>query len=161
MFFGLLKQEPTAPRRRSSVRTVLIVEDEPLVAFDNEHALEQAGYRIAATVNDYDHAVRVIDEGGVDLVIADVGLHGERNGIDVARHAALRALPVLFVTGRCPVDARSIAMGCLAKPYAQRDLLAAIGAIEAAREGKRPRRLPSGFRLFPAEPAAEKGRAAR
>ena len=148
MFFGLLKQEPTAPRRRSSVRTVLIVEDEPLVAFDNEHALEQAGYRIAATVNDYDHAVRVIDEGGVDLVIADVGLHGELNGIDVARHAALRALPVLFVTGRCPVDARSIAMGCLAKPYAPRDLIASIAVIDALLRGARRPKLPPGLSLF-------------
>lgn len=150
MFFGLLKQEETTPKRRTSIRTVLIVEDEPLVAFDNEHALEQAGYQIAATVNDYDHAVRVIDEGGVDLVIADVGLHGERNGIDVARHAASRALPVLFVTGRCPVDARSIAMGCLAKPYAPRDLIASIIVVDALLRGARRPKLPPGLSLFDA-----------
>ncbi|MFB0875164.1 MULTISPECIES: response regulator [unclassified Sphingobium] len=151
MFFGLLKQDEGKPQRRKrSVRTVLVVEDEPLVAFDNEHALEQAGYRIAATVNDYDHAVRVMDEGGVDLVIADVGLHGERNGIDVARHAAARGLPVLFVTGRCPVDARSIAMGCLAKPYAPRDLIASIVVIDALLRGVRRPKLPPGLSLFDA-----------
>ncbi|MEK7342672.1 MAG: response regulator [Pseudomonadota bacterium] len=151
MFFGLLKQDEGKPQRRKrSVRTVLVVEDEPLVAFDNEHALEQAGYRIAATVNDYDHAVRVMDEGGVDLVIADVGLHGERNGIDVARYAAAQGLPVLFVTGRCPIDARSIAMGCLAKPYAPRDLIASIVVIDALLRGVRRPKLPPGLSLFDA-----------
>jgi len=151
MFFGLLKQEHAQPKRRRAVRTVLVVEDEPLVAFDNEHALAQAGYRIAATVDEYDHAVRVMDEGGVDLVIADIGLHGERNGIDVARHAADRGLPVLFVTGRCPSDAREMAVGCLAKPYAPRDLIASIGVVDALLRGVRRPKLPPGLSLFDAQ----------
>ena len=50
MFFGFVKGEGARTGRRKAIRTVLVVEDEPLVAFDNEHALEQAGYRIAATV---------------------------------------------------------------------------------------------------------------
>lgn len=148
MFFGLVKEgEPRKPRRKV-VRTVLVVEDEPLVAFDNEHALVQAGYRIAATVDEYGHAVQVIDEGGVDLVIADVGLHGKESGIDVARHAARQGLPVLFVTGRCPVDARSLAVGCLAKPYAPRDLIAAIGVVDAVLRGGRRPKSPPGLSLF-------------
>ena len=61
-------------------------------------------------------------------------------------------LPVLFVTGACPPEAMELAAGCLSKPYAQRDLLAAIGAIEAGLAGKPPKRLPPGFRLF--QPAA-------
>jgi hypothetical protein len=52
------------------------------------------------------------------------------------------------VTGACPEGARAVAAGCLSKPYAQRDLLAAINAIEAVIEGKKPRRLPNGFSLF-------------
>jgi hypothetical protein len=41
-----------------------------------------------------------------------------------------------------------LAAGCLSKPYAQRDLLGAITAIEDGMQGKPPRRLPPGFRLF-------------
>lgn len=151
MFFGLVKEGDARRPRRKAIRTVLVVEDEPLVAFDNEHALEQAGYRIAATVDDHDHAVRVMDGGGVDLVIADVALHGEKNGIDVARHAAGQGLPVLFVTGRCPIDARALAVGCLAKPYAPRDLIAAIGVVDAVLRGARPPKLPHGLSLFAPE----------
>lgn len=150
MFFGLVKGETAGKARRKAIRTILVVEDEPLVAFDNEHALEQAGYRIAATVDDHDHAVAVIDGGGVDLVIADVSLRGDKSGIDVARHARSKGLPVLFVTGHCPIDARELAVGCLAKPYAPRDLIAAIGVVDAVlRDARRPR-LPTGLSLFDA-----------
>ena len=57
---------------------------------------------------------------------------------------------MLFVTGQCPEGGRAVANGCLAKPYAQRDLLAAIAAIEAVLDGKTPKRIPSGFSLFAA-----------
>ncbi|MCI4589342.1 response regulator [Sphingobium sp. BYY-5] len=148
MFFGLVKEGEARKPRRKAVRTVLVVEDEPLVAFDNEHALVQAGYRIAATVDDYAHAARVIDAGGVDLVIADVTLHGKKSGIDVARHAGAQGLPVLFVTGRCPMDARALAVGCLAKPFAPRDLVAAIAVVDAVLRGVRQPKSPPGLSLF-------------
>lgn len=143
MFFGRLRGAG-----RKAIHSILVVEDEPLVAFDNEHALEQAGFRIAATVEDYDHAVAVIETGGVDLIVADVHLHGEKTGIDLARHAGQHGLPVLFVTGACPAHARDLAMGCLSKPYAPRDLVGAINLVDAVlRGGARPR-APAGFHLF-------------
>ena len=148
MFFGLVKEAGARTTRRKAIRTILVVEDEPLVAFDNEHALAQAGYSIAATVDDHDHAVRVMDGGGVDLIIADVALHGDKTGIDVARYAASQGLPVLFVTGSCPVEAQTLALGCLAKPYAPRDLVAAIGVIDAVLRGVRRPKLPPGLSLF-------------
>lgn len=147
MFLGRRREDAGVAGRRI-IRSVLVVEDEPLVAFDNEHVLEQAGYRVTATVEDYDHAVRVIEQDEVDLIIADVALHGKRNGIDVARHAAGRGLPVLFVTGSCPVEGPELAVGCLAKPYVPRDLLAAILAVEAMLTGIAPPRLPPGLSLF-------------
>lgn len=148
MFFGLVRGDTGARERRKAIRSVLVVEDEPLVAFDNEHVLEVAGYRVAATVDDYRHAVSVIEEESVDLVIADVTLHGEKTGIDLARHAASRGVAVLFVTGACPLDAREVALGCLAKPYAPRDLLAAVAVVDALLRGKELPRFPEGLHLF-------------
>jgi hypothetical protein len=66
----------------------------------------------------------------------------------VAQAAHGLGIPVLFVTGNCPGEAKALAAGCLAKPYPQRDLLAAINAIEAVIEGKKPRKLPGGLSLF-------------
>lgn len=158
MLFGRIRTvdravAPTAGAGREEgrlpVKALLVVEDEPLVAFDNEHALMQAGYQVAATVNDYDHAAEVIDAGGIDLLVADVALYGEKTGIDLAHYAAARDLPVLFVTGACPVEARELAVGCLSKPYAPRDLVAAIHAVDALLRGRRPARIPTGLSLFP------------
>lgn len=147
MFFGLVKGE-SRPKAPKVIRSVLVVEDEPLVAFDNEHVLEQAGFTVTATVDDYEHAVSVIEEGEVDLVIADVRLHGDKTGIDVARHARDKGLPVLFVTGACPPDAADLAVGCLAKPYLPRELLSAIDVIEALLRGDEPPRFPTGLHMF-------------
>lgn len=148
MFFGLVRGEGGRVTRHSGIRTVLVVEDEPLVAFDNEHALVQGGYRIAATVEDHGHAIHAIDAGGIDLVIADVGLRGALTGIDVAVYAREKGLPVLFVTASCPVDARTLAMGCLAKPYHPRDLIAAIRVVDAILRGVRCPKSPPGLSLF-------------
>lgn len=134
-------------KKRRIVR-LLLVEDEPLVAFDTEHFLGEAGYVVVATVDRVADAIGVIDRGEeIDLVLVDISL-ADGNGIDVARAAHAADVPVLFVTGECPEGGRAVAAGCLAKPYAQRDLLAAIAAIEAVLDGKQPKRLPGGFNLF-------------
>jgi DNA-binding response OmpR family regulator len=80
-------------------------------------------------------------------VLVDVSL-ADGSGVEVARAAQARGVPVLFVTGSFPEEARPLAAGCLSKPYPQRDLLAAITAIEAVMEGQKPKKLPGSFSLF-------------
>lgn len=135
-------------RRERRIKRILIVEDEPLVAFDNEHLLRDAGYEVVATVDRVADAIRVIQRAVPDLVAADVQLSGGGSGVDVARAAVKQGVPVLFVTGYCPVDARTLAVGCLTKPYRQRDLLDAIKAIEARLSGVRPMRIPTGLSFY-------------
>ena len=136
-------------KKKRLISRLLLVEDEPLVAFDTEHFLRDADYEIVATVDRVADAMKVIASSAaqIDLVLVDVSL-ADGSGIDVARVAFGAGLPVLFVTGQCPDGGRDVAAGCLSKPYAQRDLLAAIAAIEAVLEGKQPKRMPGGFRLF-------------
>ena len=134
-------------RRQPTLRRLLIVEDEPLTAFENEHVLRESGYVVVATVDRYGDALVAIERGGIDLVLSDVRLSGEGSGIDVAREAARAGIPVLFVTGACPVDARAHAVGCLDKPYTQRQLLGAIAAIEC-KIGGRATKPVSGLTLF-------------
>jgi len=136
-------------KKKRRIERLLIVEDEPLVAFDTEHFLTGESFAIVATVDSVAGAMRVIGEGSeIDLVLVDVNL-SDGSGVDVARAAQDRGIAVLFVTGHCPGDARALAAGCLAKPYPQRDLLAAIEAIEAMIEGRKvPKRLPASFSLF-------------
>jgi two-component system, response regulator PdtaR len=130
------------------LRRILVVEDDALVAFDNEHGLSDAGFTVVDTVDTAEDAERRIAEGGIDLVLADVGLRGDRTGIDVAKAAHAAGIPLLFVTGQCPGEAKAFAAGCLAKPYSRADLLAAIAAIEAVKAGRKARRLPKALSLF-------------
>ncbi|WP_066775271.1 response regulator [Sphingomonas sp. CCH5-D11] len=135
-------------RKKRSIVRLLVVEDEPLVAFDTEHLLSEQDYEIIATVDRVADAVAILNTASdIHLVLADLAL-ADGSGIEVARAAGQLGIPVMFVTGNCPGDAEALAVGCLSKPYAPRDLLGAIGAVEATRSGKAPRRLPNGFRLF-------------
>ncbi len=136
-----------AKKKRLIIR-LLVVEDEPLVAFDTEYFLTESKFTVVATVDRVSDALAVIEsESAIDLILADVSL-SDGSGLDVARAALERGVPVLFVTGNCPVEATTLAAGCLSKPYSQRDLLAAIAAIEARMAGSEPKKLPSGLRLF-------------
>lgn len=131
-----------------AIQKILIVEDEPLVAFENEHTLAHAGYEIVDTVDSCAHAELVIKSASVDLVLADIRLTGKRSGVEVAQIAHDQGVPVLFVTGRFPSEARHLGLGCLSKPYGQRDLLTAIEAVDAVMRGEKPARIPRTLQLF-------------
>lgn len=123
-------------KRQRLIRRILIVEDEPLVAFDNEHLLQESGYQVVATVDSVEDAAAVIARDPLDLVLSDIALAGERDGIEVARLVAAKGVPVLFVTGHCSPEAQALAVGCLAKPYSDKVLLGALAAVDARLQGK-------------------------
>jgi two-component system, response regulator PdtaR len=135
-------------KRERTISRILVVEDEPLVAFDNEHMLGDAGYEVVATVDSFEDARPIIEEEALDLVLSDIRLRGEGDGLDVARAAAVRNVPVLFVTGNCPVEAQSLALGCLAKPYAEKTLMSALEALDAVLRGKTVKKVPLGLSLY-------------
>lgn len=136
-------------RKQRSISRLLVVEDEPLIAFDTERMLREHGYQVIATVDRVADAQRAIAGATekVDLILADVRL-ADGSGVDVARAASERSIPVMFVTSSCPPEARALAVGFLAKPFVERDLLGAIDAVDAAMAGRATKRLPLGFELF-------------
>lgn len=135
-------------KRERLIRRILIVEDEPLVAFDNEHMLKDDGYEVVATVDNLADAAEAIGREQIDLVLTDISLAGEGDGIDVARAAGTKGVPVLFVTGHCTEQARPLGLGCLSKPYSEKVLKNALDALDRHLQGKTPKRLPSQLTLF-------------
>ncbi|HTU11792.1 MAG TPA: response regulator [Allosphingosinicella sp.] len=135
-------------RRERRISRILIVEDEPLIAFDNENMLQDAGYEVVGTVDNYADAADVIGREAIDLILTDIALAGEGDGLDVARAAAARGIAVLFVTGNCTAEAKALAVGCLTKPYTERVLLGTLDAVDQHLQGRSPRRVPEELTLY-------------
>lgn len=135
-------------KRKRIVNKILIVEDEPLTAFDNENLIGDEGYEVVGTLDRFADAVSALDSEQVDLILCDVRLTGERTGIDLAQVAKNRRIPVLFVTGAPPDNASELAIGCLMKPYNNRMLKAALAAVDKYLAGEKVRP-PKGLTLYP------------
>ena len=133
--------------RKKLIKRILIVEDEPLTAFDNENMLSEAGYEVVATHDRFADAVATLDRETVDLILSDVKLAGARSGIDLAKVARQRGIPVLFSTGKTPGDAADLAVGCLLKPYSERTLKLALKAVDSHLAGRKVRP-PKGLILY-------------
>jgi CheY-like chemotaxis protein len=137
-------------RRNRIVKRILIVEDEPLTAFDNETMLIDAGYQVVATLDGFDEALEVIEREQVDLILSDIRLRSQETGIDLAQAAKKLGVPTLFASGHAMPAAASVAIGCLKKPYTERQLKAAIESVDRHIAGEKVKP-PKGLELFIAE----------
>jgi CheY-like chemotaxis protein len=123
-------------KHKRVVKRILVVEDEPLTAFDTETMLGDLGYEVVATLDDFDAAVHKLEHEDVHLLIADVGLHGANRGIELAGNAFARGVPTLLATGHQSPPAGSHAVGCLRKPYTERLLKQALERVERHLQGQ-------------------------
>jgi CheY-like chemotaxis protein len=134
-------------KRKQVVKRILVVEDEPLTAFDNENMLADAGYEVVATVDDFDEALQVLESEHIDLILSDVRLRGTRTGLDLAAAARKKGVPTLFATGHSHPEARDVAIGCVLKPYSERQLCKAIESVDRHLQGEKVKP-PKGVELF-------------
>jgi CheY-like chemotaxis protein len=123
-------------KRKRVVKRILIIEDEPLTAFDTETMLADFGYVVVATTDDFDEALGRLESEPIDLVIADVRLHDQDLGLEVARHARLKGVPTLLATGHDVPPRDSHALGCLRKPYTERQLRLALDSVDRHLQGE-------------------------
>jgi DNA-binding response OmpR family regulator len=121
----------------------LVVEDEPHIARGLVFNLEQEGYR-TTLVETGEEALRVLQGGGVDLVVLDLMLPGI-GGLEVCRRLRTvdRDLPVLMLTALATADDRvaGLAEGAddyLTKPFSLAEFLLRVKAI--LRRSRRVRR---------------------
>jgi CheY-like chemotaxis protein len=89
---------PTIDPPMSSGRSILIVEDEPLIAMMLEDFLESLGHEVAGSCDSVQCALDHVEKGGFDLAILDVNLKGE-NVWPVAAKLRERNLPFVIATG--------------------------------------------------------------
>ena len=111
---------------------VLIVEDETLIAEELKDRMERFGFLVIGTVDTADEAVQVAISELPDLVLMDIRLKGEKDGVQAAteirRHAEV---PVIYLTAysdRVTLDRakNSNPYGYVLKPFHERELQVAI-----------------------------------
>ena len=78
--------------------SVLLIEDEAMIAMLLEDMVADLGHQVAATAGRMDHAMRLVNELPVDLAIIDVNLNGEQT-YPLATVLASRRIPFVFATG--------------------------------------------------------------
>jgi len=81
-----------------TARSVLIVEDESLIAMMLEDFLDSMGHQIAGTCESVPEAMDRVSEGGFDVAILDVNLKGERIW-PVADRLREMGIPYILATG--------------------------------------------------------------
>lgn len=79
-------------------RSILVVEDEPLIAMMLEDFLETLGHKVHASCESVEEAVAAAEKGGFDVAILDVNLNG-RNSWPVARKLREKKIPFVIATG--------------------------------------------------------------
>ena len=135
-------------KRKRIVNRILIVEDEPLTAFDNEVMLGDLGYEVVATLDSFEDAIELLDREKIDLILSDYRLSSQRTGLDLARAAKNRGIPIIFSTGHeLPAESVQLALGCINKPYSERTLKLALNAVDRRLSGKIAKP-PKGVELF-------------
>ena len=79
--------------------TILIVEDEVIVAENIRNKLEHMGYTVPEIVTSGEQAIQSLVNLPVDLVLMDIELEGEMDGIDTAEYIhAQYNIPIIYLT---------------------------------------------------------------
>ncbi len=142
---------PAGTRMRTErLCRILVIEDEALVALEIQSGLEAAGHEIVGVADRAASASLLGRTTGPDLAVVDIRLARGDSGIDVAADLARLGIACLFVTGNCPeTRGDGIAVGCLHKPFDERQLVEAVAVVLAIVGGSpAPDRLPMGMHLF-------------
>ncbi len=123
----------------AATATILVVEDEFLVAMQIEAALSAAGWNVVGPAGTLAAAVRLAREATCHCAVLDVNLRGER--VDEAAAILFqRGIPFLFASGygqeNLPPAFRE-SVDFLSKPFSDHALVQTIAKLLNAAQGKR------------------------
>ena len=65
-------------------KLILIVEDEVVIATDLKYLIEGLGHRVGALATSAEEAIEIIQKEAIDLILMDIVLDGDMDGIDAS-----------------------------------------------------------------------------
>lgn len=126
-----------------STRQILVVEDERIVAAGIRNELEHFGYHVSGVASDAADAVEQAVRDQPDLVLMDIHLNGETDGVEAARQIRARCgTPVVYLSAFADNEtvaraADTEAYGYLLKPYEERELYTTIETALAKHDAEK------------------------
>jgi DNA-binding LytR/AlgR family response regulator len=120
--------------------SILIVEDDMIIAANISLQLTRLGYEVAGIIPNGEEALRYLSDNQPDILLLDINLRGRIDGIEVAEAAKMQGdTPIIFLTANID-DAtferakRTRPQAFIAKPFKKLDLQRAIELTVGRRE---------------------------
>jgi len=99
-----------------SKKNILVVEDEKITAKSIKEILERLNYNVVDCIETGEDAVRVVNNEKVDLILMDIMLDGEIDGIDTANMIHKNFdIPVIYISSHS--DDQTIKKAKISSPY--------------------------------------------
>jgi signal transduction histidine kinase len=112
--------------------TILVVEDESIIALDIRSSLLNSGYQVAAIATSATEALAKVAEVHPDLVLMDIRIKGDMDGVDTAERIHREfSIPVVYLTAHADENTLQRAkltapFGYVLKPFEDRELITTI-----------------------------------
>ena len=130
--------------------TLMIVEDEALVAMILRDTLEDAGYHVLDLTDRQAEALEVAKESKPALALVNIRLAGREDGIELAAKLKALGIPVLLISGQVSRarSAQTVAIGSLPKPYDAADMVLAVAYLLGRLRGEASLAKPPSLEVF-------------
>ena len=120
-----------SPTENIPLPTLLIVEDEFLIANDLRRILEKGGYQVIGMAGSVPEAKAILSERTPTVVLLDIFLNGDQTGIDLANWLSERSIPFVFLSANLTDGVLERAkvtqpFGFLNKPFREKDVLTTL-----------------------------------
>ena len=118
--------------------SILIVEDEALIALSLKLELQRAGYPVCGTAMHGEEAITLANQKQPGAILMDIGLRGELDGFGVAEKIlATWPVPILFISGYISPDQilraeKYSKLPCLQKPVSIAQILRILEQLRPA-----------------------------
>lgn len=136
----------------SSHGTILIVEDDVMIADYLEETLREAGFGVCGIARNGAEAIALAERHHPALSVIDLRLSNGEYGTSVAAALCARGdVGILYATGNShhPLLDDAVGQGCITKPYTCDGIVAAVTIVaERMARAARLSEFPAGFRLL-------------
>ena len=114
------------------MKSILIIEDELIIAQDIRFILEDQGYKVEKVIKNGDEAISYLSFHHPDLVLCDINIKGSKDGVEVATQVQKKKkIPFIFLTSLSDKSTlerakHALPYGYIVKPFDDKDIRTAI-----------------------------------